>query len=663
MALLILLVEQKFAVVSRTEILKALWPSVVVGEEVISQLVYSLRNALGDDAKNPIYIETIPKKGYRFIADVHLMQSVDDNFRTVNKSSEISKKSVNPVKYTAAIIGVALTVFIGFFALIGAKKSDHFAVENILPVTQSKGVEADFTINSKTKEMIYVYEADGRTELFKRSLDANQSYKLTDNNWKESSPVWINNQEILYIRQNGHDYQIVKHVLLDKPEVLYETNNHLYGLSVSPHRPNDVIFTEYDDYRHNRFNELKSLSLASGNVEFLHNKYLDLPKESYHVSYSLDGDTLFFVDHSKRSNRIVALHLQSNRIEAINSHFNGIEDIFQVDKNTLLIAGTYAATKGIWSIGFAGELPELILPMSAGYKVMQAQLHKKNIYYTTYKAPINLSVSDKGDADIDILPLVNSEASELSASFSPDGNVLYFASNRTGYYELWKYHFNSERLVQITQLNAAMIHRPILSKDRSKIAVVYEKGSLMLGILCAESGKVLNEMQIPSMKYPLAWSEDGDNLYVSEHKRQINIYRYDASTLQPTLIQKRAGLYARESIDGQFLTFLDYKYLGLISKDLKTGEEIKLSHMENLDFLVPGQLVVVDNSIVRSNYVQGQTYLYQYPLMKGEYPPVRLDFANLPASSSITDISKNGEKVVFTKQTPSQGNIMVASIQ
>jgi DNA-binding winged helix-turn-helix (wHTH) protein len=59
MALLILLASKNGDVVSRIEILAALWPNVVVGDEVISQLIYSLRNALADDAKKPRYIETI----------------------------------------------------------------------------------------------------------------------------------------------------------------------------------------------------------------------------------------------------------------------------------------------------------------------------------------------------------------------------------------------------------------------------------------------------------------------------------------------------------------------------------------------------------------------------------------------------------------------------
>ncbi len=57
-------------VVSRAELLDAVWPDVTVGEEVITNAVAKLRGALKDDPKLPKLIETIPKRGYRVVASV-----------------------------------------------------------------------------------------------------------------------------------------------------------------------------------------------------------------------------------------------------------------------------------------------------------------------------------------------------------------------------------------------------------------------------------------------------------------------------------------------------------------------------------------------------------------------------------------------------------------
>ena len=68
MEVLMLLVQHAERVVTREELLQAVWPGVIVGDEVLTQSVIKLRKALGDDPRSPSFIETIPKRGYRLIA-------------------------------------------------------------------------------------------------------------------------------------------------------------------------------------------------------------------------------------------------------------------------------------------------------------------------------------------------------------------------------------------------------------------------------------------------------------------------------------------------------------------------------------------------------------------------------------------------------------------
>ena len=66
--LLALLAGRAGEVVSRRDIVEALWPDAIVGEDALPQAVSRLRKALGDDSKAPRYVETVPKRGYRLIA-------------------------------------------------------------------------------------------------------------------------------------------------------------------------------------------------------------------------------------------------------------------------------------------------------------------------------------------------------------------------------------------------------------------------------------------------------------------------------------------------------------------------------------------------------------------------------------------------------------------
>src|ERR1700730_5155611 len=67
-----MLLEHPGEVVSRDEIQKKLWPdnTIVEFENSVNAAVMRLRQALADSADSPRFIETVPRRGYRFIAPV-----------------------------------------------------------------------------------------------------------------------------------------------------------------------------------------------------------------------------------------------------------------------------------------------------------------------------------------------------------------------------------------------------------------------------------------------------------------------------------------------------------------------------------------------------------------------------------------------------------------
>ncbi|MCW5581827.1 MAG: winged helix-turn-helix domain-containing protein, partial [Luteimonas sp.] len=70
MQVLLVLVEQRGAVVSRETMFERVWPDTMPTDDVLTQAVTQLRKAFADDRDAPRYIETISKVGYRLVADV-----------------------------------------------------------------------------------------------------------------------------------------------------------------------------------------------------------------------------------------------------------------------------------------------------------------------------------------------------------------------------------------------------------------------------------------------------------------------------------------------------------------------------------------------------------------------------------------------------------------
>jgi DNA-binding winged helix-turn-helix (wHTH) protein/tetratricopeptide (TPR) repeat protein len=69
-AMLRYLVDHAGRLVTQDELLDAVWPDTHVHPGVLKRHMFDIRNALGDDAMRPVFIETLPRRGYQFIAPV-----------------------------------------------------------------------------------------------------------------------------------------------------------------------------------------------------------------------------------------------------------------------------------------------------------------------------------------------------------------------------------------------------------------------------------------------------------------------------------------------------------------------------------------------------------------------------------------------------------------
>lgn len=75
--ILLLLIQRRGEVVSKDELMKAVWPDTFVEEGNLSQSIHVLRRALGETVDDHRYIVTAPGRGYRFVADVRKISLSD----------------------------------------------------------------------------------------------------------------------------------------------------------------------------------------------------------------------------------------------------------------------------------------------------------------------------------------------------------------------------------------------------------------------------------------------------------------------------------------------------------------------------------------------------------------------------------------------------------
>src|SRR5262245_63887384 len=81
-----MLVKEGGRVVSKSELMEAIWADAIVEESNLSQNIYMLRRTLGVDEQGRQFIETIPRRGYRFAVPVKLLEEVSNGGVSANDS-------------------------------------------------------------------------------------------------------------------------------------------------------------------------------------------------------------------------------------------------------------------------------------------------------------------------------------------------------------------------------------------------------------------------------------------------------------------------------------------------------------------------------------------------------------------------------------------------
>lgn len=182
--LLLCLAERTGEIVSADDLLHHVWPGVVVTPDSVYQAIASLRKLLGDDPKQPTYIVTMPRQGYRMVAPVGPWASepvaapeaavVAPSVKTSHKTSR-SRAAAMAMACIAAAFGIGLWLQNSF-----ANGHDSFAFVAAGPghAAQYRNSIAVLPFLDLTEEMGREIFADGMAEELIDRLSRIPGYKV-----------------------------------------------------------------------------------------------------------------------------------------------------------------------------------------------------------------------------------------------------------------------------------------------------------------------------------------------------------------------------------------------------------------------------------------------------------------------------------------------------
>jgi Tol biopolymer transport system component/DNA-binding winged helix-turn-helix (wHTH) protein len=187
--LLEVLVEHAGEVVSREQLRQRLWSAdtFVDFEHGLNAAVKRLRHALGDSAESPRFIETIPKRGYRFITPV-----------------EIARPATSPVEEAGGprsrrrLAGVLLAVVAATAAAAAwwaveapsSRETARDGAQALTRLTFEPGLQTDPTFSPDGRYIAYASNSSDNFDIWIQPLDGGAAVQLTDDPAHDTQPDW-----------------------------------------------------------------------------------------------------------------------------------------------------------------------------------------------------------------------------------------------------------------------------------------------------------------------------------------------------------------------------------------------------------------------------------------------------------------------------------------
>ena len=221
-----MLLEQPGQVVSRERIRETLWSddTIVEFDNSVHAAIKKLRTALSDSAENPVYIETLPRKGYRFIGTMEISEpeqtlggpsapQLNDHFVDLKRDglAAVEPRKIEEPRKKHLLGWLLATASILLFAAgtlywIGRRgESETAGAPLVLPFTSYSGFEGEPSFSPDGNQIAFVWGGDKNLNLdiYVKQIGRDSLRALTTDPKDDFSPTWSpDGQSIAFVREH-----------------------------------------------------------------------------------------------------------------------------------------------------------------------------------------------------------------------------------------------------------------------------------------------------------------------------------------------------------------------------------------------------------------------------------------------------------------------------
>ncbi len=682
-AILQTLLEDPGELVSREALRDRLWgPDTFVDYEAgLNAAVRRLREALNDSADTPRYVETLPRRGYRFIAPVAVVSTgvpaalsgvAPADAPEAAPAAPVPGRRVSVRRVVLAILALGV---LGAALWAGLRPDNAAPTESAarpVPITRFQGLEAEpamspagnfvaFTWNGQNEDNfdIYLQSIDGRSDAKRLTTDASPDH----------SPAWSpDGLRIAFIRVVGGRRTVMAlPVLGGAEEPLFEAGteggwghgggwhlgNWSYGLSWTPDGAH-LVFSDRNDS--SLTSAIQLYSLKDGQRRQLTRPPANL--SDIHPVVSPDGRYLAFVrlNPTDRGGNVFLQkleHLQPSGEPWQRTFGHSVAAFDWAQDSRSIVHDAGLVDPGLWRVGVGGGASELVWANIRTMKPSLARAGAGVVYQTTgydvniWELRIPSSPNHLAGGD-ETFRVIATTSNDTDVMLSPDGKRIAFASFRSGHSDLWVSNRDGSQARQLTNFGGWRVGSPCWSFDGRSIAfdALEPGGNWSLYVVAADSSPI--SRPVISDRYNNirpAWSHDGKWIYfASDRTGGYQIWRMPSAVGTPEKMTRNGGEDPVISPDGRRLFYAKPPPVqGIWEIPLEGGPEVQVverGRPRSFDVAETG-IVIIDAS------TKPQATVEMFSFASRKLVPV----AWLPpgVTSPYVSVTRDGRSLLYTR--------------
>ncbi|MBS1874229.1 MAG: PD40 domain-containing protein [Acidobacteria bacterium] len=184
---LIYLIEHRARAVGKDELIQAVWEGAAVTDNALTRIIAQIRREIGDDARQPRYIQTLPTTGYRFIAEVS--SPGGSVAAPVSEPPKTSPRRRPMGRLAVAVAGMAL-VAVAAWLMVRWRMSLPPAAGASVQVTTSSGLDIGACFSPDGRAFAFTSNRSGAFEIYRSSGDGREAVQLTADGQQNIDPAW-----------------------------------------------------------------------------------------------------------------------------------------------------------------------------------------------------------------------------------------------------------------------------------------------------------------------------------------------------------------------------------------------------------------------------------------------------------------------------------------